>query len=139
MTRWFVSATVALAGLGLPAGVLADAGTEVGNGVLDVGFSHVDYYLDRPTTQQFAAQVHAWEKSSDAPTAFVVSAMCLRLRHPVVAGLCAATMTVAGSYAFDRLKQADAAGACLHLAVRFGFPSVDAYDDDGRYCRGARS
>ena len=138
MTTWIMSTAVALAGLGLPAGAPTAAGHEVGNGVLDMGLAHADYYLDRPTTHEFAVRVRDWDKSSDAPTAFAVSAMCLRLRHPVVAGLCAATMTVVGSYALDRLEQADAAGACLHLAIRFGLPSVDAYDDDGRYCRGGR-
>ncbi|GAA2584570.1 hypothetical protein GCM10010435_73100 [Winogradskya consettensis] len=103
------------------------------------GWDGCSYYLDRPTTQQWATFFHSWEKASDAPAA-LATAFCARF-GPLAAGLCAAGVVGASSMFFDHLQQADAMGGCLEFQIfDLRNPSgvlVDAYN--GGRCTGTRT
>lgn len=102
-------------------------------------WSGCGYYVDRATTQQWAAFFRKWDKAADGPAAFA-TAYCTRF-GATVAGLCAAGVITTSSMFLDHLQQADALGGCLEFQLfdvrEPGGVLIDAYD--GPKCTGTRS
>ena len=107
-----VSMTAVLSGCGQPD--VPDPAPDTGSGWA-CDLSGCGYYLDRPTTQQWAEFFRKWDKAADSPAAFA-TAYCARF-GATVAGVCAAGVISTSAMFLDHLQQADEMGGCLEFQI----------------------